>query len=248
MKKLALIVILSSCGYLYAQEESSLSDVEITDGEKPYEWSFKEARKVIKSRPFDFFNALPCVAADFELGGFAGKYVGFQWGLGYYPNYLQPFSGSTSDQLFDNMSGYLVRFEPRFYIWNSKKHYLASEFSVRHLRIADEVSVGMEGDGEPWDPWQNFAYFVKEDMIFHRFSGKMTIKYGWNWQLRSGIVFDFYGGLSFRFNYVYSNSDVPQGGVVQPRWNALNWSLENGYLSGYPIPIFGVSIGYAIKK
>lgn len=247
MKKLVFIVMLFSCGYSYSQE-SSISSSEETSSEKS-RWNFENARKVIKSRPFDLFNAIPMLAADLELGGFSNKFIALQGGIGYVPNFMQPLSGGNSDQLFSKMGGYMLRFEPRFYPWKSKKHYLSWEFYFRHLRIADEMSVGMESTTPEDEPWmQDFAYFLKTDMIFHRFSTRLTMKYGWNWELRSGVVFDFYGGLSLRLNQVTSSSEVPEGGVAQPRWNAIDWNLEDGHRFLYPIPVFGVAIGYAIKK
>lgn len=247
MKKLALIVTLFSCGYLYSQENSNSTAK--GNGAEEAKWNFQDARKVVKSRPFDLFNAVPTLAADFELGGFKEGLFAFQGGLGYIPDYLQPFSGRATEDLFNRMGGYMCRFEPRIYPFESKNHYFATEFYFRHLRISDEMSVGMEGTENPDEPWaQEFAYFVKADMIFHRFSTRFTMKYGWNWQLNSGVVFDFYGGLSFRLNQVASSSEIPEGGVVQPRWNIVDWNLEDGHRMAYPMPVFGVAIGYAIKK
>ncbi|MCG8576935.1 MAG: hypothetical protein MI810_18785 [Flavobacteriales bacterium] len=247
MKKLALIVILFSCGLSYSQEESLSSFVKADESESASsQWNFAEARKVIKSNPFDFFSAIPTIAADFEAGGFAADHISLQGGIGFIPDFLQPFSGQYGENLLDFMNGYRLRFEPKFRIFPSKRHYLSSEFSFRHLFIRDEVRVGMEPNGDPWNP--TYAYFIDQDMKFHRFNYRMTVKYGWDLQLENGMVFDLFAGISLRYNTVVSNSEVPDGGEPQGRWNALEWTLEDGHRFFYPIPVFGVNIGYAIKK
>lgn len=254
MKQLLLIALLSSCALTMAQEDgyssvarenadkkSSADKIE----EPTDEWSFKSAPKVIKINPLEIVNVVPTLAADFEMG-MRGQFISLQAGLGVVPGYLQPIVG-TQDRQFDRMGGYVLRFEPRFHIFPGKHHYLSTEFYFRQLQIKDQMAVGMEPDN---NEFQSYAYYMYSDMVFQRFSTRMTFKYGFEHVFKNHFALEFYTGLSFRKNSVTSKSRIPDGGELDAtrNWNMLEWNLENGYSKMYAIPVVGLKLGFGTKR
>lgn len=259
MKIVAGIILLSSCA-TYAQEDFFSLDSYGTQVEKPITApienqdqedstsynAFKEhvpywrMEKNFKLTPFDAFSAVPTLGIDLETK--MSSLVSFQYGVGIIPSFLQVQVGTDQGQ-YNWMNGYRVRFESRFLGFKNPDFYTSSEISFRHLIINSETSIGMEGDGSG-----NFAYFILQDMLYHRFSTHLNLKVGWQKVLSSRMVVDFYLGFSLRRNNVASNTSIPEGGVVQGQgwWNLLQWRLEDGHDYGYAIPIAGFRIGWNI--
>jgi hypothetical protein len=228
---------MSSCAS-FAQEDFSSSDTTKeehynTFKERVYFWQME---KNLKVSPFDIFSAVPSLGADLEVKMSEG--VSFQYGAAYIPSFFQFTVGQEDDQ-FQWMNGYKLRFESRFWGFRRPNMYVSTEMSIRHLIISDDISFGMEGDG-----MGNFAYFIKENITFHRFSTHFNVKLGFQKVLPSNFVIDWYAGLSFRRNNVLSQGTSVEGGVQQFTWNRLEWTLRNKHKFGYALPITGFRIGY----
>lgn len=249
MKNLVLIVMLFSCAISVAQEDSSKntddaksSELEDVKNGEEQPWTYKSAQKIYKTNPLDLLSAVPTIAADMELK-LKDPTISLQWGAGIIPTFIQPSVGNRTDSQFDAMNGYMVRFEPRFFIMTGKHHYFSTEVYFRHLYIKDEVAIGMEGDDNG-----NFAYFMNQNMKFHRFSTRLTLKYGFQHVFKNRFAVEAYTGLSLRANFVQSRQDkLPEGGVQMPGQNMLGWTLLDNHRAVYPIPVFGIKLGFSPK-
>jgi hypothetical protein len=242
VKIFTLILLFSSCACFAQEDFSSLEVKDSTDYN-----AFKEhvpywrMEKKWKFSPFDVFSIIPSFGVDHEVKMHSG--LSFQFGAAVIPSFLQFAVGNEAEQ-FDWMNGYRLRFESRFWGFKKPRLYIATEISMRHLIISDETNFGMEGDGNG-----NFAYFIKQSMIYNRFSTHFNLKMGWQFLFAEKLVVDTYIGLSFRRNNVISNSTPPEGGEAQVTWNRFEWELRNKQKFGYAVPIAGLKIGwhYAAK-
>lgn len=240
MKNILIIFLLSSC-VSFSQEDSSFVYIDSTveynrfKEHVPY-WRLE---KYWKFSPFDVFSIVPTFGVDHELK--MNKNFSFQFGAAVIPTFTQFLTGNGGDQ-FNWMNGYRLRFESRWYGFNKPWLYVATELSMRHLIINEETAFGMEGDGNG-----NFAWFINQEMIYHRFSTHVNGKIGWQFILGNNLAIDTYVGLSLRRNNVISNSTPPEGGVPQENWwNLFEWRLVDGHKFGYAIPILGFKIGWQI--
>ncbi|MCB9224485.1 MAG: hypothetical protein R2780_14855 [Crocinitomicaceae bacterium] len=241
MKRLTIIFLLSSCA-AFAQEDNSFSGGNTEDTSEFKYNAFKERvyfwqmEKNWKFSPLEVFNAVPSLGIDLETVMKPG--LSFQYGAAFIPSFLQFAVGSQDDQ-FNWMNGYKVRFESRWSGFRRPNMYVSGEISLRHLVINDETSFGMEGDG-----WGNYAYFINQDMLYHRFSTQFNFKWGMQKYFDNSFVVDMFVGMSLRRNNVISGSDAPLGGEPQIWWNRFEWRLEDGYSFGYMMPIVGLKFGW----
>ncbi|MEX1002389.1 MAG: hypothetical protein WDZ35_09775 [Crocinitomicaceae bacterium] len=229
-------MIISSCVCM-AQEDISLSEKDTFEynvfQERIYFWQLE---KNIKFTPFDVFNAVPTFGVDLETVMKPG--LSFQYGLAYIPTFMQFIVGDDQDQ-FNWMRGYHVRFESRFSGFKRPGFYFSTEISMRHLIISDDVAFGVEPDG-----FGNFAYFIEQEMHFHRFTSKLNLKFGYQTVVGEKLVIDFYGGFSYRRNNVKGINEPIETGVQQNNFlNRYEWRLRDGHRFGYVLPILGVRIG-----
>ncbi|MBD3637789.1 MAG: hypothetical protein HUJ25_10580 [Crocinitomicaceae bacterium] len=240
MKRFLYIIILSSSCVTYAQEDYSSSNPEDSleynafKEHVPY-WRME---KNWKFTPFDIFSIVPTFGIDHEVK--MNPLTSFQFGAAVIPSFFQFLVGDMEEQ-FNWMNGYRVRFESRFWGFRKPWVYVSTELSMRHLIINDNSIFGMEGDG-----MGNFAYFVEQNMLYHRFSTHFNIKVGWQFLKGERLLIDFYTGLSLRRNNVISNTERPEGGQLMPWWNLMNWELRDGHKYGYATPIIGFRIGWHI--
>lgn len=201
-------------------------------------WSFQSADKIIKFSPLDAFSFMPTFGADVEVK--MKKSSSLQAGAAIIPSFFQFLSNEVFND-YDRMGGYKLRGEARVYMPVKTNQYLGLGVQFRHIIIRDEVPIGMEGtEGEFGE--QQFAYFINTPMVFHRLNTFIDLKWGFQRETTSNIVFDFYGGLSIRYIGVRSSSDIPEGGSV-PEQRGV-WRLEDGYRLTYPTPILGLKIGF----
>lgn len=201
--------------------------------EKVYFWQLEKNWKL---SPFDIFNAVPALGIDLETKMKPG--FSFQYGAAFIPSFLQVAVGDQQNQ-FNWMNGYRLRVESRWSGFRKKNIYLSSELSFRHLIISGETPFGMEGDGNG-----NFAYFINQDMLFHRFTTQFNFKFGIQKVFSNRLVLDMYTGLSLRRNNVISGSRPPEGGEAQDWWNMFDWRLRDGHKFGYAMPIIGLRLGW----
>jgi len=227
---------MSSCAS-FAQEDFSSS-------EDSLEYNvFKETvplwrmEKNLKFSPFDVFSAVSAIGADFETKMKPGLH--FQYGAAFVPSFMQFLVGGSEEQ-FNWMNGYKVRFESRYFVFNREELYMSGEVAFRHLFISDDIRVGMEGD----DQGNNFAYFINEEALIHRFNTHFNVKLGFQKVLGESMVIDLFAGLSFRRTNVLTNTEFPEGGIPQVTWNRFEWDLSDGYKFGYATPIVGLRLGY----
>ncbi|UKN00719.1 hypothetical protein K6119_13360 [Paracrocinitomix mangrovi] len=234
-----ILLILSSC-VVMAQEDSfssqkdSVIEYNVFKEHVPY-WRLEKAWKF---SPFDLFSVVPTVSVDHEVK--MTPELSFQFGVGVIPSFMQ-FSVGNDWGRFKSMNGYRVRFESRFWGFKNPHLYMASELSMRHLIIANEVTYGMEPDD-----FGNFAYFVTQDELFNRFTTQFNLKIGMQRLAGDKVLVDFYGGISFRRNNVDRISDPPELGTSQNLFwgNMLNWQLSDGFRSGFVTPVIGLKIGW----
>lgn len=235
MRRLLIIFLLSSCAS-FAQEDFSFTkdslDYNVFKETVPL-WRME---KNLKFSPFDVFSAVPAIGADLETKMKDGLH--FQYGAAFIPSFMQFLVGPQQEQ-FNWMNGYRLRFESRFYKFQKENLYVSTELSARHLIISDDIRIGMEGDGEG-----NFAYFINERSIIHRFSTHFNFKVGAQRVLADNLVLDLYAGLSFRRNNVLNNAEYPEEGEPQISWNRFDWNLQDGHKFGYAMPIVGVRLGF----
>lgn len=191
-----------------------------------------------KLTPFDIFSAIPTFGVDHEVK--MTPFHSFQFGAAFIPSFLQFLVGDQEER-FNWMNGYRLRFESRFWGFKKPHVYVSTELSFRHLVINEKTAFGMEGDG-----MGNFAYFINQDMLYHRFSTHINLKIGWQFVLGKSMVMDIYTGLSLRRNNVFSNSEGVPGGVAQNWWNILDWELRDGHSFGYATPIVNFRMGWHI--
>ena len=203
------------------------------------EWSFATAQKRIKFSPFELFSAVPTLSVDLDMEMKEG--IRLQGGFGLIPSFMQPSSGGLSEQQFNWMGGYKMRAESKFFVLRKPNRYISTELTFRHLLIRDNVSIGMEGDGNG-----NFAYFMDERMTFNRFNTQFAFKWGFEKEWDSGFLIDFYTGLAARQVFVQSGQPEANGEVMGD-WNAFNWSLVDNHKMSYVTPIFGLRLGFKIK-
>ncbi|MEO9533428.1 MAG: hypothetical protein ABJG68_00405 [Crocinitomicaceae bacterium] len=234
MKKLLSILLLSSCA-TFAQEDFSSPKDSLEYNVFKETVPFWRLEKNWKFSPFDVFSAVSTVGLDLETVVKPG--LSFQYGAAFIPSFLQFTVGNSNDQ-FNWMNGYKVRFESRYSAFRREGLYLSGELAFRHLIISDVTPVGMEGDG-----FGNFAYFINHEMIYHRFSSHANIKMGFQKIISNKLCVDVFAGMSFRVNNVFTNSDGPSEGVPQFNWNRFDWTLINHHIYGYAMPIVGLRLG-----
>jgi hypothetical protein len=235
LKKFLLILFLSPCA-LVAQGDILSSKDSLSYNVFKETVPFWRMEKNLKFSPFDIFSAVSTIGADLETVMKPG--LSFQYGAAFIPSFLQ-FTVGNSFQQFNWMNGYRLRFESRFSGFKNESFYVSTEFSFRHLIIGDELSVGMEGDGEG-----NFAYFMNDNITVNRFSSHFNVKFGFQLLSKANVVVDWFGGMSFRFNNVIaSQATIPEGGVIVPNWNRFDWELTDGHNFGYAMPIIGMRVG-----
>lgn len=235
MKKIIVILILSSCA-AFAQEDNLFKDDSLSYNVFKETVPFWRMERNLKFSPFDIFSAVSTIGADLEMVLKPG--LSFQYGAAIIPSFLQ-FTVGDQQQQFNWMNGYRLRFESRFSGFKRKRLYTSTELSFRHLIINDQASIGMEGDGNG-----NFAYFIVNETTFNRFSTQFNIRLGFQYVFKNRFVLDFFGGFSFRYNFVFaSESTIPEDGEVQFNWNRLEWNLTDGNAFGYAVPITGIRLG-----
>lgn len=201
-------------------------------------WTLKGAQKIIKISPLDMFSFIPTLGLDVETK--LKNRSALQIGAAVIPSFMQVLGGEGFND-YDRMGGYKLRAEGRFYTPNFPKFYYAAGISFRHLIIRDEVAIGMEGvsNGQFEEP--DFAYFVKNPMVFNRFNSNIDMKWGLQLETDANLAFDFYCGLSLRTVFVNTNSAIPEGGQIAEMRGV--WTLNDNHRMFYPIPVFGVKIG-----
>jgi hypothetical protein len=257
MKLLTIIGIFFSCA-AFAQEKktansgyddlidpSQVEETPMGDEATDVKWSWKSATKIIKVNPLEICSVIPTLAADLELS-LPCDFMRLQTGAGFAPDYIQFMSGG-GDSRFDQMNGYNLRIEPRFFLFTGKHHYLSTEVYFRHFIIKDVVAVGMEPTYDEWNI-PTFAYFINTDMLFHRFNGRLTFKYGMQHTFRNGFTIEGYTGLSLRKTNVISNSEYPEGGVPRGSWNGFEWNLVDGHTNQYFTPVMGIKLGLQVNR
>jgi hypothetical protein len=245
VKRLLTICLISSCA-TYAQEDISSNTIS-EEGqdtvaftynafkEKVYFWQMEKNWKL---SPFDIFSAVPTFGIDLETTMKPG--ISFQYGAAIIPSFLQFTTGSSFFDSYNWMNGYRLRFESRWSGFKKPNIYVSTELAFRHLLINNETSFGMEGDG-----FGNFAYFINQDMLYHRFSTHLNVKYGLQKVFDNNLVLDMFAGISVRQNNVIEGSKRPDGGAqAQEWWDVFNWRLEDGHRFGYVTPIMGLRIGW----
>lgn len=239
MKHILIIFVLSSCA-VFAQEDFSSSEKNDSLEYNVFEETvpFWRMEKNWKLTPFDVFNFIPTLGVDLETK--MTPNLSFQYGAAFIPSFLTVMSGPTEEQ-FNQMNGYRIRFESRWWGFKRPKIYVSSELAFRHLIIKDETAFGMEGDGNG-----NFAYFINQEMLYHRFSTHFNFKMGYQKVFSNSMVLDLFWGMSFRRNNVLTGSTPPEGGEAQIWWNPLEWRLENRHKFGYATPIVGFRIGWNV--
>jgi hypothetical protein len=204
-------------------------------------WSFKSADKFLKFSPLDVISYSPNLGADLEVS--MKKNYALQAGLSIYPDFLQFMSSSSS---YNTMFGYRSRIEGRVYRSSQRTKYFAISLSMKHMLIKDEFSFGMERT-QNMNGMTEYAYFQTKDMWMHRFSTFMDFKMGFQKQnKKSGLLFDWYFGLSIRNNSVKTWSSKIEGGDMMQQ-NGM-WNLQDGHEFTYPTPIFGFKIGLPVMK
>jgi hypothetical protein len=248
VRQLFTILFISSCavfaqedifsgdGYSGAQKDAPQDTSEFTYNafqEKIYFWQMEKNWKL---SPFDLLNSVPSLGIDLETTMKPG--LSFQYGAAFIPSFLQFAVGSQEDQ-FNWMNGYRLRFESRWYGFRRPNLYMSGEMAFRHLVINERTPFGMEGDGSG-----NFAYFINEDMLYHRFSTHFNYKIGVQKVFDNQFVMDLFMGFSLRRNNVLSGSQGPEGGEAQGDWNRMSWTLENGHKFGFAMPIIGLRLGW----
>lgn len=242
MKTIVCIFAMFSCAQLSAQEIHPTGPDSVTTP-----WTFAAAQKNIKFSPFDLFSAVPTVGADLEVS--LKDNIRLQGGAAVILPGLQ-FTGMTNASMFDKMGGYRLRAESRFFSFKKPTRYFATELSFRHLIIKDNIGIGMEPSTQI-NEWgveqQTFAYFVKTDMVFHRFNTTFNLKYGYEKTFANGFVIDLYAGLSMRKIYTRTWTDIPEGGTIPAINQGFGWNLGDKVSNMYITPIVGLKLGFVIR-
>ncbi|MFK8045863.1 MAG: hypothetical protein AB8B72_10220 [Crocinitomicaceae bacterium] len=219
-------------------------------------YNFMDSEKIIKLDLGGLFNRTPMIGLEVE--SMVDEQMSLQFGAGIIPSFFQPTVGNNSNNNFteifgnnmnnngfDNLRGYRLSAELRFYAFKKPTRYLATGINFRHLIIRDrDVSVGME-------PFDNgfgqieYAYFKNTDMRFHQFRSAIEVKYGFQKNMGTNFVIDFNMGLRLRTTNVQSGSDLPEGGSLASTWNNGFILFDNYKRSGIAA-VIGLKIGYRL--
>lgn len=241
MKKLITSIMLASCALVSAQERFSP-----LDSAKSQPWSFATAEKKLKFTPLELISVMPTLSSDLEVS--VNDSFSFQAGLGLMIPGIK-YGSSFESEPPVQLGGYKLRAEGRFYIFRKPSRYLSAELGFRHQIVREEVGIGMEPSttvNEFGFEQQSFAYFINTDMIFHRFTSSLTMKYGIQKIIARRFVLDMYGGLSIRRSATKSWSDIPEGGTVP--MNRMFWGGLGENSMGYLVtPVIGFRLGFVMK-
>lgn len=241
MKPLLIILMFSSCALLSAQELTPSKDSTLA------EWSFKTAEKKIKFSPLDVISVIPTLGADIEVT--KRKDLGLQAGVGIILPGIQ-FFDNLSNNSFNRMNGYKLRFESRFYSFRKPTQYFGVELCFRHLIIDQTVGIGMEPStqiNQFGEQQQSYAYFIDTDMIFHRFNTYLNAKFGFQKITKGGALIDLYAGLSLRKIITRTWSEIPEGGAIPANNSTIFMNLGDKISRSYITPIVGLKIGLVMK-
>jgi hypothetical protein len=243
MKSIAFLLAIFSVLHVGAQDMSS-------------KYSFTGSKKIVKLDLGSLFNRTPMIGLEVE--SFVNDQMSLQVGLGVLPSFFQPtvgtqaspeidnlFGNITNSNGFDNLRGYKLGAEARFYTFKKSTRYIATGFNFRHIIIRDrDARVGME-------PFENgfggveYAYFQSTDMRFHQFASSIEVKYGFQKNMGSNFVIDFNFGLRLRTINVQSSSELPVGGSLANTWNNGFILFDNYKRTGVG-PVMGFKIGYKL--
>ncbi|MFK8037539.1 MAG: hypothetical protein AB8B74_04565 [Crocinitomicaceae bacterium] len=206
------------------------------------DYSFKDSKKIVKINLGDIFSTTPAIGLYVESK--VNEDVSLQFGAGIIPSFFQPWVGNRVND-FDQLRGYQLSAESRFYVFKKPTRYIAAEVDFRHLIIRDRnVPIGVDVFENPNGP-DEFAYFLNTDMRFHQFNTGLTVKWGFQKHLGENFTFDFNLGMRLSTTNVQSRSIIPAGGTLQETWNN-RLTLVDNFKRSRTLPNIGLKIGYRL--